>query len=190
VSAATVRPRQQRLRPLRPAVLALGSNLGDRETTIREAVAELDAIPGVHVDALSPLVETPALTLEGIDLAAPAYLNAVVTIHTALDAYSLLDEANAIENAHGRVRDERWGSRTLDVDIIDFDGREFSDDRLTLPHPRAWERAFVLAPWLAIDPDAMIPGRGRADVALAATTDTVWQYPRHSETGQTEGVEE
>jgi 2-amino-4-hydroxy-6-hydroxymethyldihydropteridine diphosphokinase len=184
MTAPAVRPREQRLRPTVPAVLALGSNLGDREATIREAVSEIDAVSGIRVEAISPLVETPALTLTGVDEAAPSYLNAVVAIRTLLAPHDLLDEVNAIEDAHGRTREVRWGSRTLDIDVVDYDGRELSDDRITLPHPRAWERAFVLSPWLAIDPDATVAGRGRVDTLLAATTDEVWPYPRIQEGGE------
>lgn len=152
--------RQQRIRPWMPAVLALGSNLGDRERTIRDAIREVGALEGVSVDAVSDLVESAAVKLRGVDYQAPAYLNAVITIRSALDPYALLDAVNAIEAAHGRVRDERWGDRTLDIDIITFAGLQRSDDRLTLPHPRAWERAFVLAPWAQIEPNATLPGRG------------------------------
>jgi 2-amino-4-hydroxy-6-hydroxymethyldihydropteridine diphosphokinase len=178
VSPAVLPPKPQRLRPVVPVVLALGSNLGDREATIRGAIADIGAVPGIQVDAVSPLVETPALKAEGVDTSAPAYLNGVAIVQTILEPHALLDALNAIEHEHGRVRVERWGDRTLDIDIIDFAGRVLSDERLTLPHPRAWERGFVLAPWLALDPDAEIVGRGRVDALLAATSDTVWAYPR------------
>ncbi|NEN04637.1 2-amino-4-hydroxy-6-hydroxymethyldihydropteridine diphosphokinase [Diaminobutyricibacter tongyongensis] len=170
-------PRPQRMRTSVPAVLALGSNLGDREATIRAAVADLDAAAGIRVEQLSPLVETPALKLTGVDHHAPAYLNAVVVIDTVLGPHDLLDVVNAVEQRHGRVREERWGDRTLDIDIIDYDGRELDDDRLTLPHPRAWERGFVLAPWHSIRPDARLAGHGPIAVLLAATTDDVRPYP-------------
>jgi 2-amino-4-hydroxy-6-hydroxymethyldihydropteridine diphosphokinase len=164
-----------------PAVLALGSNLGDREAAIRGALADISAEPGIQVDAVSPLFETPALKADGVDASAPAYLNAVAIVQTMLKPHALLNALNAIEHQHGRVRVERWGDRTLDIDIIDFGGLELSDERLTLPHPRAWERGFVLAPWLALDPDAEIVGRGRVDALLAATSDTVWAYPRSTD---------
>ena len=170
-------PRPQRLRVSVPAVLALGSNLGDRETTIREAVADLDAADGIRVQELSPLVETPALKLTGVDSTAPAYLNAVVLVDTVLGPHDLLDVVNAVEERHGRVREERWGDRTLDIDIIDYDGRRLDDERLTLPHPRAWERAFVLAPWHAVQPDAELAGHGRIDLLLTAAGDAYRPYP-------------
>jgi 2-amino-4-hydroxy-6-hydroxymethyldihydropteridine diphosphokinase len=159
---------------LRPAVLALGSNLGDRGELLRDAVAALRETPGVEVRAVSPVVESVAVKLDGRDPDAPRYLNAVVLVETLLSPRELLDEAHRIEAEHGRVRAERWGDRTLDIDIVDFDGLESGDPVLTLPHPRAAERAFVLAPWLSVDPEAFLPGAGRADELLAALgNDTV-----------------
>ncbi|HEY2556999.1 MAG TPA: 2-amino-4-hydroxy-6-hydroxymethyldihydropteridine diphosphokinase [Diaminobutyricibacter sp.] len=174
---APLHPRPERLRPSVPAVLALGSNLGDREATIRAAVADLDASDGIRVEQLSPIVETPALKLTGVDHSAPAYLNAVVVVSTVLGPHDLLDAVNAVEQQHGRVRDERWGDRTLDIDIVDYDGRELDDERLTLPHPRAWERGFVLVPWHAIRPDAELVGHGRIDLLIPVTTDEIRPYP-------------
>ena len=158
------------------AVLSLGSNLGDRETTIREAVADIARTPDVHVVAASGLIETPALKPDGVDEDAPAYLNAAVIVRTSLTPEALLDAVNAIEQYHGRVRIERWGDRTLDIDIVDIAGLQVSTDRLTLPHPGAAERAFVLAPWLDIDPDATLTGHGRVADLLAALPDQVQRY--------------
>ena len=112
-----------------------------------------------------------------MDYSAPAYLNAVVAVNTVLGPHDLLDVVNAIETQHGRVREERWGDRTLDIDIVDYDGRELHDERLTLPHPRAWERAFVLVPWHAIRPDAHLTGHGPIDLLLPLTTDEIRPYP-------------
>lgn len=166
-----VTPKPQRFRTFEPAVVAFGSNLGDREATVRAAIDDLAATPGVRVDAVSPYLETAALRLDGVDEDAPRYLNGVVLISTALDPHALLDELNRIEDAHGRVRTERWGDRTLDLDLIAMGGRHIADDRLVLPHPRAAEREFVLAPWLAVDPDAELPGAGRVDALLARLRD-------------------
>jgi 2-amino-4-hydroxy-6-hydroxymethyldihydropteridine diphosphokinase len=171
-----LRPKPQRLEPAVRAVLAFGSNLGDREATIRAAFAELDTVPGIHVEAVSPLVETAAVKLDGVDESAPRYLNAAAIITTSLNPHDLLDATARIENAHGRVREERWGDRTLDIDIIDFGGRQLSDERLVLPHPRAAERAFVLAPWLAIDPGAALIGHGTVAELLAGLPDEVVPY--------------
>jgi len=158
-------------------VLALGSNLGDREGTIRAGIRDIAALDGVELLAASGLVETPALKPDGVDEDAPAYLNAVVTAETTLEPHELLAALHTIEHGHGRVRDVRWGDRTLDLDIIDFDGRTIATDDLTVPHPRAAGRAFVLAPWLQVQPDAAIPGRGRIDALLAATGETPRPYP-------------
>jgi 2-amino-4-hydroxy-6-hydroxymethyldihydropteridine diphosphokinase len=157
----------QRLRPMKPAVVAFGSNLGDREATIRAALDDLANTPEIRVDAVSPLIETAALRLDGVDEDAPRYLNGVALVSTALDPHALLDELQRIEDANGRVRLERWGDRTLDLDLIAMGDRRIEDDRLTLPHPRAAEREFVLAPWLDVDPDAELPGLGRVDALLA-----------------------
>ena len=142
------------------AVIAFGANLGEREVTIDSAVRGLAETPGVELIAVSPVYETPAITDSGVDRDAPGYLNGVVVIETALEAHALLDALQALEDEHGRVRTEHWGARTLDLDLIDFGGTISSDDRLELPHPRAWQRAFVLQPWLDVDPDAVLPGRG------------------------------
>lgn len=169
--------RPQRISLELPSVLALGSNLGDREATIRAAVGEIAAVDGIVIRAASSLVETPALKIDGVDEQAPPYLNAVLSISTTLLPDALLDTLAGIERAHGRLRTERWGDRTLDIDIVKLGGLVRSDDRLTLPHPGAATRAFVLAPWLQIEPDAELPGLGRIDDLLAATGDEVRPYP-------------
>lgn len=164
--------REQRMRVELPAVLSLGSNLGDREANLRSAVRDIAALPGVVVWKASSLYESAAHKPHGVDAAAPAYLNAVIGIRTALMPEVLLDELAQIENAHGRVRTEVWGDRTLDIDIVSIDGLQRATERLTIPHPRAATRAFVLAPWLEIEPNAVLPD-GRVDELLAATEDSV-----------------
>lgn len=176
-----------RMRVVLPAVIALGSNQGDREALLREAVRDIDALDGVRVTAASGIVETPALKLHGVDETAPSYLNAVVLARAALNPEELLAALHGIEARLGRVRDEVWGDRTIDLDLIDFGALTRHTDEITLPHPRAWQRAFVLAPWLQVQPDAVLPGpaadahapnqRGRVDALLAATTDRVTEYP-------------
>ena len=139
-------------------VVALGSNLGDREGTLAAAIAELARVPGVVVRASSDLVETdPVGGPEQAD-----YLNAVAVGSTTLDPAALLKVCHRIEAEHGRVRTVRWGERTLDLDVIQFgspglpDEVVSADPALTLPHPRAHERAFVLLPWLNADPSARV----------------------------------
>jgi len=151
-----------------PAVVAIGSNLGDRGATLHSAVTELAGADGVEVTAISHLIETAAVRPDGIDPTAPAYLNGVVLLNTTLTPEALLDLLLAIEQHHGRVRAERWGDRTLDLDLIDIAGLTHRTARLTLPHPRAHERDFVLRPWLAVDPDAVLPGHGAVATVLAA----------------------
>ena len=146
--------------PAQPAVIALGANLGDRQATMLAAVRELADADGVELTAISSVIETAALRPTGVDPDAPAYLNAVALIRTTLTPNDLLDLLHRIEHAHGRVRAERWGDRTLDLDIIDYAGRQSASERLTLPHPRAFERDFVLRPWQEVDPDAVLPGHG------------------------------
>ena len=168
--------RQERLDLELPVILSLGSNLGDREATIRDAVAAIAAIDGVRVVAASGLVETPALKPHGVDDDAPAYLNAAVSLRSRLTPDQLLDAVAGIERDHGRVRDERWGDRTLDVDIVAWGGLRVDSDRLTIPHPRAAGRAFVLEPWLQVQPNAQLDGVPVSEL-LAATGDTVTHFP-------------
>jgi dihydroneopterin aldolase/2-amino-4-hydroxy-6-hydroxymethyldihydropteridine diphosphokinase len=152
------------------AVLALGTNLGDRAAILRAAVAELGRLDGVQVDAVSPAVETAPVG--GPEQ--PDYLNAVVLVTTSLSANALLAAGQGIEAGHGRERPVRWGPRTLDIDVIRYGDLLSDDPMLELPHPRAAQRAFVLAPWLAVDPQAWLPAyRGRQPVAplLSKTPD-------------------
>jgi 2-amino-4-hydroxy-6-hydroxymethyldihydropteridine diphosphokinase len=140
------------------AVIALGSNLGNRLETLQGAVDALADTPGVQVGALSAVYETDPV---GGPAGQASYYNAVIVVDTTLDPRSLLERAAAVEDAFNRTRAVRWGPRTLDVDIIAYQGVVSDDPRLILPHPRAHQRAFVLAPWHDADPDADLPGRGR-----------------------------
>ncbi len=135
------------------AVVSLGSNLGDRLAHLRAGVEVLRR--HCPVDAVSPVYETDPVGVEG----QPAYLNAVALLTTD-DAELALTAAQAAEAAQGRERPARWASRTLDVDVIAVDGVTSADPRLTIPHPRAHERPFVLVPWLAVAPSADLPGYG------------------------------
>jgi len=150
-----------------PAVIAFGANLGRRAETIAAAAEQLAATDGVELVAIAPVIETPALRPYGVDPDAPAYLNTVAVVRTTLEAAELHAVLQRLEDEFGRTRTERWGDRTLDLDLIAFGELEQDDPELTLPHPRAHERDFVLRPWLAVDPIAVIPGRGRVDELLA-----------------------
>lgn len=149
------------LRALKPATIAFGSNLGDTEATVSVAIAELGATDGVTLISQSDIMTTTALTTAGLDETKPKYANAVVNVETTLSPIALLDVCQSIENSHGRVRAEKWGNRTLDLDIIDYAGEVWHSPRLVLPHPEAHKRTFVIDPWLQIDPDAQLPGIGR-----------------------------
>lgn len=153
-------------------LFAFGANLGDRGETIAAAQRELGATPGIVGFRASPLRETIALTEHGPDPDAPRYLNSVALAETALGPHELLHIAQAIEAKHGRVRDTHWGDRTLDIDLILYGGRVVRDERLTVPHPRAHERDFVLAPWLDLDPDAVLMGHGRVAELLERLGDS------------------
>ncbi|NEK60560.1 2-amino-4-hydroxy-6-hydroxymethyldihydropteridine diphosphokinase [Geodermatophilus sabuli] len=149
------------------AVLSLGANLGDRAAALRGAITAL-AADGVLV-ARSTLYETPPWG----PVEQPPYLNAVVVVRGPVDAAGWLARAHELEEAAGRTREVRWGARTLDVDVVTVTGDDgqpvlSADPELTLPHPRAHERAFVLVPWLTLDPGAALPGHGRVADLVAA----------------------
>jgi 2-amino-4-hydroxy-6-hydroxymethyldihydropteridine diphosphokinase len=145
----------------RPAVLGLGSNIGDRLAHLQGAV---DALTDAgRVVAVSPVYETdPVGGPEQAD-----FLNAVVVVDTDLSAHALLDLAHATEARSARVRDQRWGPRTLDVDLVAIGDEVIDDAEIVVPHPRAAERAFVLVPWLAVDGDAAFPDGRRVTDLLA-----------------------
>jgi 2-amino-4-hydroxy-6-hydroxymethyldihydropteridine diphosphokinase len=147
------------------AAVALGANLGDRGDALRSAVQAVAALAGVEVVSVSPVYETSAV---GGPPDQPAFLNAVLLLDTELPAAELLAHLHGIEDAHGRVRDVRWGPRTLDLDLLAYDAMESDEPELTLPHPRAHERAFVLVPWASVDPTFEVPGRGTVAGLLSA----------------------
>lgn len=154
------------------AVVALGSNEGDRGEMLAAAADRLRRLPLVDEVRISDPIETVAVRLDGPDPDAPRYLNAVALVTTRLAPQVLLGMLHAIEEEQGRLRRERWGDRTLDLDLIAY-GDFYSDEpRLQVPHPRAAERLFVLEPWLSLDADAVLPGRGRvADLVRALRAD-------------------
>ena len=147
------------MHPIRRVVVSIGSNLGERRNNLQGAVDALADTPDVWVTAVSKVYETePVEAPEG----SKDFLNAVVLLDTTLSARTMLERALAIESAYGRDRSgERNAPRTLDVDLIVMGDRRSDEDDLRLPHPRAAERAFVLVPWLAVEPDAEIPDYGR-----------------------------
>jgi 2-amino-4-hydroxy-6-hydroxymethyldihydropteridine diphosphokinase len=148
------------------AVLSVGSNLGDRLGTLQGCVQAIGGLPETDVLAISPVYETVPVG----GPAQPDYLNAVLIAGTGLAPLDLLAGTQRIEADFGRVRaegSERFGPRTLDIDIISYDDQISDDPMLTLPHPRAHERAFVLAPWHDLDPAASLPGRGPVAALLA-----------------------
>lgn len=147
-------------------VIALGANLGDAQDTLRRAVADLASISALTITDVGPLARTAPVG--GPDQ--PDFLNTIVLATTTLSPRELLHACQSIEAEHGRQRLEHWGPRTLDIDLIAYGALVYSADDLDIPHPRANERAFVLAPWAHLSPDAVLPGLGGGPVgALAAT---------------------
>lgn len=141
------------------AYIGLGANMGDPVAQIRDALRDLQSVPGTILQACSSLYKTPPLGPQD----QPDFVNAVACLETDLPAITLLHHMQEIENRHGRRRDgERWGPRTLDLDLLLF-GREYiNEESLTVPHPEMTRRAFVLCPLLEIAPDVDIPGMGAA----------------------------
>ena len=154
------------MHPIRRAVISIGSNVGERRVNLQGAVDSLADTPEVWVTAVSSVYETaPVESPEGTK----DFLNAILLLDTTLSARTLLERAMAVEAAYGRVRTgERNEPRTLDVDLIVVGDRRADEDDLSLPHPRAAERAFVLRPWLDVDPQAEFPDLGPVADLLSA----------------------
>lgn len=150
-------------------VLALGGNVGDARATLRAAIDDLSSSDLLDVVGIAPLAKTAAV-LQPDAVAQPDFLNTVVVARTSGSPRAVLALAQEIETAHGRTRGQRWGERTLDIDVIAYGAVSSSDPELSLPHPRANERAFVLVPWAHLDPDAFLPGLGGGPVAALADT--------------------
>ena len=148
----------------RRTVIAMGSNIGDRLDYLQGGLDGLFDTPHLSFVAVSPVYETTPVG--GPEQ--PDYLNAVVIAETFMPARAVLERCLSLEDAYGRVRDERWGPRTLDLDLIIYGDEVSNSPGLTLPHPRAHERAFVLAPWSDADPQAQLPGYGPVKDLLAA----------------------
>lgn len=147
------------------AYIGLGANLGDRAETIRSALAELSATPGVELVAVSALLETEPVG----PVAQPSFLNGVAVVDTSLEARELLDLLLAVETRHGRDRAAvpAQGPRTLDLDLLLYGDAEIGEEDLQIPHPRLHERAFVLDPLLEVAPGLEVPGRGTVEALRA-----------------------
>jgi 2-amino-4-hydroxy-6-hydroxymethyldihydropteridine diphosphokinase len=168
--------------PGSPAWLGLGGNIGDPVAAMAEALARLDAHPNCSVTAVSRLYRTPPWGKTDQDW----FFNAAAAVATTLPPHGLLDLCLGIEQAMKRIRLERWGPRTLDMDILAYDDLAMHDDRLTLPHPRMLDRAFVLMPLSDIAPDLVIEGRAvtawlgdadRAGIEVADEGRDWWRHP-------------
>lgn len=139
------------------AYIGIGANLGAARAQVEDALARLAQLPSSALLAASPLYRTAPIDSSGDD-----YINAVARLETSLDAHALLDALQAIEQAHGRERPYRNAPRTLDLDLLLYGDETIATERLSVPHPRMHERAFVLAPLLDLAPELVIPGIGKA----------------------------
>ena len=157
-------------------MIALGGNLGDPKANILGALEQIQSHPNIELLKSSHLVESFALISSGVDKAQPNYLNAVAEIATSLTPHELLVALNLIEDQFGRVRSERWASRTLDIDIITYGDRVVDSPELVIPHPRAFQRAFVLVPWAQMDSSAVLPGHGLVSELATEIASEVWAH--------------
>jgi 2-amino-4-hydroxy-6-hydroxymethyldihydropteridine diphosphokinase len=148
--------------------LGIGSNLGDREENIRKALSILDETDGITVRTVSSCYETEPV---GPVTDQNDFYNAAAEIETALDPRELLARVNSVEQRLGRVREERWGPRTIDIDILLWDDRVVEEGGLTIPHPEMERRAFVLTPLAEIAPEAIHPTAGKSIAELASQLD-------------------
>lgn len=159
---------ERRLQDLRRAYVAIGSNLDDPIAKVRAGIAALRALPQTRLDQCSSLYRTAPVG----PVTQPDFINAVCRIITSLSPEALLQHFFAIEASHGRVRQsQKWGPRTLDLDLLMYDDRVLVTPNLTVPHPRLHERAFVLYPLLELDPELIVPGHGRVVELLGDCSD-------------------
>ena len=162
------------------AFVALGSNLDQPAMHVQRAMLDIDELPETELMRVSSLYETAPVGIED----QPPFVNAVVQIATTLSPHDLLARLHTIEAQHGRRRgrrsDEKNGPRTLDLDILMFNGSQLDDRGLVIPHPRMHERAFVLVPLVEIAPDIVIPGKGVAK-DLLATLNVTGVHPLETE---------
>jgi len=159
-------------------VLGLGSNIGNREENIKRALKALDAHPAIEIVRVSSLYETAPVGYTE----QPEFLNAVAQISTSLQPLKLLEFCLSIERELGRVREVKWGPRTIDIDVLLYDTVELSSEQLTLPHPRFHERCFVLIPLAEIAPDTVVyQGKTVADCLGECTDSDVRLYKKVSQ---------
>ena len=146
------------------AFVGVGANLGDRRSTIETAIERLGAVEGVEVTAVSSLRETDPVGV----VEQPRFLNGAVELETTLSAHDLLDALLEVERGLGRVRGERWGPRTIDLDLLLYGDEVVDEPGLRIPHPRLHERRFVLEPLAELAPSLSVPGQGSVSDLLAA----------------------
>jgi 2-amino-4-hydroxy-6-hydroxymethyldihydropteridine diphosphokinase len=154
-------------------VLALGSNLGNRRNWLVKALSLIATTKDVYLTDISPIVESKALTLAGVDSSKPKFLNCVAEIETSLKPEELLRQMQAIELELGRKRKERWGDRNIDIDIITYGNTNFRSPELVIPHPETKNRSFVIVPWYLMNQNATLPGVGRIEKLAEVFVDQV-----------------
>jgi 2-amino-4-hydroxy-6-hydroxymethyldihydropteridine diphosphokinase len=154
-------------------VLALGSNLGNRRGWLIQALALIATTKDVYLIDISPIVESKALTLVGVDSTKPQYLNCVAEIETSLKPHQLLRQMQAIELELGRKRKERWGDRNIDIDIITYGKTKLNTADLVIPHPETKHRSFVIVPWYLMNQKATLSGVGRIEKLALLLVDQV-----------------
>jgi 2-amino-4-hydroxy-6-hydroxymethyldihydropteridine diphosphokinase len=157
-------------------VLALGSNLGNRRNWLIKALSLIATTKDVYLTDISPIVESKALTLAGVDSSKPKFLNCVAEIETSLKPEELLIQMQAIELELGRKRKERWGDRNIDIDIITYGNTNFRSPELVIPHPETKNRSFVIVPWYLMNQNATLPGVGRIEKLAEVFVDQVKLY--------------
>jgi 2-amino-4-hydroxy-6-hydroxymethyldihydropteridine diphosphokinase len=154
-------------------VLALGSNLGNRRNWLIKALSLIATTKDVYLTDISPIVESKALTLVGVDSSKPKFLNCVAEIETTLKPEELLRQMQAIEIELGRKRKERWGDRNIDIDIITYGITNYRSPELVIPHPETKNRSFVIVPWYLMNQNATLPGVGRIEKLAEVFVDQV-----------------
>jgi 2-amino-4-hydroxy-6-hydroxymethyldihydropteridine diphosphokinase len=157
-------------------VLALGSNLGNRRNWLIKALSLIATTKDVYLTDISPIVESKALTLAGVDSSKPKFLNCVAEIETSLKPEELLIQMQAIELELGRKRKERWGDRNIDIDIITYGNTNYRSPELVIPHPETKNRSFVIVPWYLMNQQATLPGVGRIEKLAEVFVDQVKLY--------------